>query len=159
VQIEEILVQAERVVRVGLSLLFTYFVAVWIAAIWWTFQDIRSRSNDIFLQLAATLLVIVFNFPGLLIYFFLRPHRTMADLYAESLEEEALLKSVNEGLCPSCQALLSPTSCTAPGAWHGCGRSARAASGRCCCGGGFVPTVAAISRAPLSSPPSPRASL
>ena len=100
--------QAERVVRVGLSLLFTYFVAVWIAAIWWTFQDIRSRSNDIFLQLAATLLVIVFNFPGLLIYFFLRPHRTMADLYAESLEEEALLKSVNEGLCPSCQGPVEP---------------------------------------------------
>ena len=72
-QIEEILVQAERVIRVGLTILLTYFIALWIAAIWWTFQDIRSRTTDIALQIAATLLVVVFNFPGLLVYFMLRP--------------------------------------------------------------------------------------
>ncbi len=103
-QIEEIIVQAERVVRVGLTVLFTYFVALWIAAVWWTFQDIRSRSNDIILQIASTLLVIVFNFPGLLIYFMLRPQRTLAELYGESLEEEALLRSITGDLvCPSCE--------------------------------------------------------
>jgi hypothetical protein len=104
VQIEEIIVQAERVVRVGLTVLFTYFVALWIAAVWWTFQDIRSRSNDIILQIASTLLVIVFNFPGLLIYFMLRPQRTLAELYGESLEEEALLRSITgDFVCPSCE--------------------------------------------------------
>jgi len=104
VQIEEIIVQAERVVRVGLTVLFTYFVALWIAAVWWTFQDIRSRSNDIVLQIASTLLVIVFNFPGLLIYFMLRPQRTLAELYGESLEEEALLRSITgDFVCPSCE--------------------------------------------------------
>jgi RNA polymerase subunit RPABC4/transcription elongation factor Spt4 len=104
VQIEDIIVQAERVVRVGLIILFTYFVAIWIAAVWWTFQDIRSRTTDALLQIAATLLVIFFNFPGLLIYFLLRPQRTLAELYGESLEEEAILRSMHEGLaCPSCQ--------------------------------------------------------
>jgi hypothetical protein len=109
VQIEEIIVQAERVVRVGLTVLFTYFVALWIAAVWWTFQDIRSRSNDIILQIASTLLVIVFNFPGLLIYFMLRPQRTLAELYGESLEEEALLRSITgEFVCPSCEHTIEP---------------------------------------------------
>lgn len=103
-QIEEIIVQAERVVRVGLTILVTYFVALWIAAVWWTYQDVRSRSNDFLLQLASTLLVIVFNFPGLLIYFMLRPQRTLAELYAESLEEEALVRSITgEFVCPSCE--------------------------------------------------------
>ncbi len=103
-QIEEILVQAERVVRLGLTVLFVYLVALWVAAIWWTFQDIHARTNSIVLQMAATLLVIVFNFPGMLVYCILRPQRTLAELYAESLEEEALLRTIDDtSLCPSCR--------------------------------------------------------
>jgi len=104
VQIEEILIQAERIVRLGLTVLFIYLVALWVAAIWWTFQDIHARTNSIVLQMAATLLVIVFNFPGLLVYCILRPQRTLAELYAESLEEEALLRTIDDtSLCPSCR--------------------------------------------------------
>src|SRR5918912_1050609 len=55
--IEEIILTAERVARIVLTALAAYFVALWIAAIWWTFRDIRSRTNDFLLQLAATLLV------------------------------------------------------------------------------------------------------
>jgi hypothetical protein len=102
-QIEEIIVQVERIVRVGLTVLITYLLALWIAAVWWTFQDIRSRSADILLQLAATLLVAIFSFPGLLIYFLLRPQRTLAEIYDEQLEEDALLRTMQEGTCPSCQ--------------------------------------------------------
>lgn len=109
VQIEEIIVQAERIIRIGLTLLFTYFVALWIAAIWWTFHDIRLRSADAPVQIAATLLVAIFNFPGLLIYLMLRPPRTIADLYNQSLEEEALLRTVGETIwCPSCQEPVEP---------------------------------------------------
>lgn len=103
-QIEEILIQAERIVRLGLSVLFIYLLALWVAAIWWTFQDIHSRTSSIALQMAATLLVIIFNFPGLLVYCILRPQRTLAELYAESLEEEALLRTIDDSsLCPSCR--------------------------------------------------------
>lgn len=106
---EEIIVQAERFVRVGLTILFTYFVALWVAAIWWTFQDIRSRSADRLLQLVATLFVLVLNFPGLLVYLLLRPHHTLEETYYQSLEEEALLRSLGEGArCPSCQEPLEP---------------------------------------------------
>jgi len=104
VQIEEILIQAERIVRLGLTVLFIYLVALWVAAIWWTFQDIHARTNSIVLQMSATLLVIVFNFPGVLVYCILRPQRTLAELYAESLEEEALLRTIDDtSLCPSCR--------------------------------------------------------
>jgi len=104
VQIEEILVQAERAVRLGLTVLFIYLLALWVAAIWWTFQDIHSRTRSIVLQMVATLLVIVFNFPGLLVYCILRPQRTLAELYAESLEEEALLRTIDDSsLCSSCR--------------------------------------------------------
>jgi RNA polymerase subunit RPABC4/transcription elongation factor Spt4 len=97
------------VVRVGLIVVTTYLLALWIAAIWWTFQDIRNRSTDILLQIAATLLVTVFSFPGLLIYFMLRPQRTLAELYDESLEEEALLRTMRQGsTCPSCEGQVEP---------------------------------------------------
>jgi hypothetical protein len=108
-QIEEIIVQIERLVRVGLIIVVTYLLALWIAAIWWTFQDIRNRSTDLLLQIAATLLVTIFSFPGLLIYFMLRPQRTLAELYDESLEEEALLRSLPPAsTCPSCENPVEP---------------------------------------------------
>jgi RNA polymerase subunit RPABC4/transcription elongation factor Spt4 len=104
VQIEEILIQAERIVRLGLTVMFIYLIALWVAAVWWTFQDSHSRTNSIAIQMLATLFVIVFNFPGLLVYCILRPQRTLAELYAESLEEEALLRTIDDSsLCPSCR--------------------------------------------------------
>lgn len=103
------MVQAERALRVGLTIFVTYLVAVWIATIWWTFRDIRSRSTDVWLQITATLLVAVFNFPGLLIYFILRPQRTLSESYVESLEEEAWRRSVAEtSVCPACQQSIEP---------------------------------------------------
>jgi hypothetical protein len=77
---------------------------LWIASIWWTFRDIRGRTNDLFLQLAATLLVTIFSFPGLLIYMILRPPKTLAELYEESLEEEAFLQGIEiQTACPVCK--------------------------------------------------------
>jgi len=103
-EILAILVQAERFLRIALTVFVTYFAALWIAAVWWTFQDIRSRTEDILVRIAATLFVLAFNLPGLLIYALLRPQRTLADLYAESLEEEALVRALddNGSQCPSC---------------------------------------------------------
>ena len=46
--LEEILATAERIVRIVATVLAAYFVALWIAAIWWTFRDIRARTNDFF---------------------------------------------------------------------------------------------------------------
>ena len=43
--IEEIIAQVERVLRIGLTIITAYLVALWIASIWWTFRDIRSRTR------------------------------------------------------------------------------------------------------------------
>ncbi len=107
--IEEIIAQVERVLRIGLTIITAYLVALWIASIWWTFRDIRSRTTDIFLQIAATLLVAVFSFAGLLIYIILRPTKTLAQLYEESLEEEAFLQGIQvQSACPVCKQRAEP---------------------------------------------------
>jgi RNA polymerase subunit RPABC4/transcription elongation factor Spt4 len=63
----------------------------------------------VWLQITATLLVAVFNFPGLLIYFILRPQHTLAQSYIESLEEDGWRRSVTEsGICPACQQGIEP---------------------------------------------------
>jgi hypothetical protein len=107
--LDEILLTAERIARIVFTVLAAYFVALWIAAIWWTFRDIRSRTHDLVLQLAATLLVTVFSLPGLLIYFILRPPRTLAELYEESLAEEAMLQDIQvQSACPACKQHAEP---------------------------------------------------
>ena len=107
--LDELVAQLERLFRVGVTLAVTYLVAVWVATIWWVFRDIHSRSTDRWLQTAATLLVILLNFPGLLIYLILRPQLTLAEAYTEGLEEEAWQRAVGEGRsCPACQQTIEP---------------------------------------------------
>jgi hypothetical protein len=106
---EEVITQVERILRVGLTIIAAYMVALWIASIWWTFRDIRSRTTDAFLQIAATLLVAIFSFAGLLIYIILRPPKTLAELYEESLEEEAFLQGIHvQTACPVCKQRTEP---------------------------------------------------
>src|SRR5205823_9385274 len=102
--LQDFVTQLERILRIGITIVAAYLVALWIASIWWTFRDIRSRTTDIFLQIAATLLVATFSFAGLLIYFILRPPKTLAELYEESLEEEAFLQGIHvQTACPVCK--------------------------------------------------------
>ena len=99
----------EQLLRIGITIIFAYFIALWIACVWWTFRDIRSRTTDIFLQIAATLLVAVFSLPGLLIYVVLRPPKTLAQLYEDSLEEEAFLQGIQvHNSCPVCKQRVEP---------------------------------------------------
>jgi RNA polymerase subunit RPABC4/transcription elongation factor Spt4 len=89
------------------ALLAAFLTATWIGAVIWAFRDIRSRSRDIFAQVLATLMVLVFfplfPVPGLLLYLILRPRETLAEIYERSLEEEVLLQGIEERLaCPGC---------------------------------------------------------
>ncbi len=96
--------QIEVILQIFIALLGAYFIAFWVSLVVWTFRDIRSRSRDIFAQLLATLMVLVFNLPGLLLYYILRPQQTLTEAYERALEEEALLQDI-EGRksCPSCK--------------------------------------------------------
>lgn len=87
-----------------LALLGAYAALFLIALVIWTFRDIRSRTRDILQQILATLLVLVFNVPGLVLYFILRPQYTLDEAYEHALGQEALLQDIEERyICPSCR--------------------------------------------------------
>lgn len=87
-----------------LVLLGAYAVLFLIAITIWAFRDIRSRTRDVLAQILATLLVLVFNIPGLVLYFVLRPRETLAEAYEHALSQEALLQDIEERyICPGCK--------------------------------------------------------
>jgi predicted PurR-regulated permease PerM len=79
-----------------------FIAALWLSIIFWTFRDIRSRSRDSFARILAILIVAMLFIPGIVIYLIIRPGRTMEEEYQRTLEEEALLKSIEEiNTCPA----------------------------------------------------------
>ena len=77
----------------------------WFTSIIWTYRDMRSRSRDTWARFFAAAFVGLFNLPGLLIYWSLRPSETLGAAYARSLEEEALLQEIERTVsCPNCAA-------------------------------------------------------
>ncbi len=90
-------------VSVVVAILGAFFFAFWIAMGIWTFNDIRSRSRDWLAILLACLLVLVFPLVGLVLYLMIRPKHTLAEVYDRALEEEALLREIEETLaCITC---------------------------------------------------------
>jgi len=87
-----------------------FMAAFWMSLVIWTFRDMRLRSRDIFAQLLASLVVLIFGPLGLLIYLILRPQETLAEAYARTLEEEALLQDIAEEkpVCPECKHRIEP---------------------------------------------------
>ena len=80
-----------------------FLVVFWLSLIFWVWRDVRSRTQDVILQVSATLLVAVFNIGGLFIYLIVRPRQTLAELYERQLEEESLLAEMTERqTCPTC---------------------------------------------------------
>lgn len=107
------------------AIALAFIVALWISLIIWTIRDIRARSKDPFLQILSALSVIVFSFPGLLIYLILRPKYTFTETYLSALEEEALLQSVDSfHACPQCGRQAKPS-------WHYCAFCASALTQAC----------------------------
>jgi RNA polymerase subunit RPABC4/transcription elongation factor Spt4 len=80
-----------------------FLAAFWLSLVFWTLRDVRARSQDRIVHILAALVVAVLNLPGLVIYMILRPRQTRNEVYAHSLEEEALLSQI-EGrpACPGC---------------------------------------------------------
>ncbi len=80
-----------------------FLAALWLSLIIWTYRDIRSRTRDALARILATLTVAILFLPGILVYLILRPSRTLEEEYQQTLEEEALLQSIEDTpLCPGC---------------------------------------------------------
>lgn len=91
------------VVGVIVAVLGAFFFAFWIAMGIWTFNDIRARSRDWLVMLLACVLVLIFPIVGLILYLMIRPKHTLAEVYDRALEEEALLREIEETLvCSTC---------------------------------------------------------
>lgn len=99
-----------------------YILVLWLSAVVWVYRDVKSRTPDPLSQSVATLLVGLFNVPGLIIYLVIRPQETIADAYERSLEAEAMLQELqldpnacqncrrpvesDFNVCPHCRAIL-----------------------------------------------------
>jgi RNA polymerase subunit RPABC4/transcription elongation factor Spt4 len=80
-----------------------FLVALWLSLIIWTYRDIRSRARDPLIRILACIIVALLFLPGIVVYLILRPARTLEDEYQHTLEEEALLQSIEDiPLCPGC---------------------------------------------------------
>lgn len=91
-------------VQMVVTLVAAFSVAFWVALAVWTFRDIRTRTRDPLAIILATLLSLAFGPVGALLYLLLRPKETLAEQYDRALEEEALLREIEElNLCPGCR--------------------------------------------------------
>ena len=104
---ENILRTIQPFVIMFAALFGAFLTAIWVSVVIWTFRDIRSRSRDVFAQILATLMVLIFfpffPLPGLILYMILRPRETLSEVYERSLEVEALLQGIEERMaCPGC---------------------------------------------------------
>jgi RNA polymerase subunit RPABC4/transcription elongation factor Spt4 len=94
----------KTIISFVLILLGAYGLLFLLSLVVWTFRDIHSRTRDVLVQILATLLVLVFNIPGLLLYFVLRPQETLTEAYEHALGQEALLQDIEERyICPNCK--------------------------------------------------------
>jgi RNA polymerase subunit RPABC4/transcription elongation factor Spt4 len=86
------------------ALLVAYGVVLWLSALLWVYRDVKDRTNDSVSQYVSVFLVLIFNLPGLFLYFILRPQETLTEGYERTLETEAMLQEVERlGTCPSCR--------------------------------------------------------
>jgi RNA polymerase subunit RPABC4/transcription elongation factor Spt4 len=87
-----------------------FIAALWLSLVIWTYRDIRQRARDPLARILAVLVVAVLFLPGIVIYLILRPPRTLEEEYQHTLEEEALLQSIEESsLCPGCGRRIKET--------------------------------------------------
>lgn len=92
--------------QILLAVIGAYVAAFWFCLVVWTFRDIQKRTRDVVVQILATLLVLLFNVPGLILYTILRPPETIAEAYARALEAERVAAQART--CPGCGAPTEP---------------------------------------------------
>lgn len=80
-----------------------FLAALWLSLVFWAYRDIKSRARDPLARILAVLVVAVLFLPGVIVYLILRPRLTLEEEYQLTLEEEALLQSIDETpVCPGC---------------------------------------------------------
>ena len=101
-------VTLSSLILIGTAFGGAFIAALWLSLIFWTYRDIRERSRDPLMRILAVLVAVILFLPGILIYLILRPSKTFNEEYQHTLEEEALLQSIEEKpACQGCGRLVS----------------------------------------------------
>lgn len=79
-------------------------IIVWLAFIYWTYRDSKLRSESMIPAVFWALIVLVFNFLGLILYLILRPPEYIDDVVERDLEIERMQALLNgkQSSCPAC---------------------------------------------------------
>jgi RNA polymerase subunit RPABC4/transcription elongation factor Spt4 len=102
--IQDILTNLRPIVTALGVLIGAYLVLLWAASVLWAYRDIRSRSEDVSVQVLAVSLVLLLPFVGIPLHMILRPTQTLAQKYERQLEQEYLRRDIEERfVCPECQ--------------------------------------------------------
>ena len=95
------------VIKLGIQLAVIYWVILWLAASYWAFRDMQTRSDNPLAPYLASAFIIVFTpilFPlAVFTYRIIRPQERIGDVYERNLAEEAMLAEI-EAIphCPTC---------------------------------------------------------
>lgn len=96
-------------ILIAVAFAAAFIATLWVSLIIWTIRDVRRRSKDPMARILAVLIVTLLFLPGMLIYAILRPARTLDEEFQQSLEEEALLQTIEDiPLCPGCSRKIQP---------------------------------------------------
>jgi hypothetical protein len=87
-----------------LRLILFFFVALWLALVFWTFKDARRRISDPILIAVSVATALLFPYVGALIYMILRPPEYLEDIRERELEIRAMERRLGSELrCPYCR--------------------------------------------------------
>ena len=95
------------VIQLALRFIALYVVFVWLAAAYWAYRDLQSRTTNPLVPYFGAALIVLFTpvlFPfGLLLYRILRPAETVAEASERALAEEAMLVEIeSQPHCANC---------------------------------------------------------
>lgn len=85
-------------------------IVIWLAFVYWTYRDAKLRNTSIIAAIFWALVVLIFNFLGLIIYLILRPPEYIEDVLERDLEIKRMQLLLDSDLrsCPSCGNEVKP---------------------------------------------------
>jgi len=92
---------------VAIKVILIFFAVFWLFVVGWVWNDSGERSTKFIYRILSSLLVLIFNIPGLIIYLLMRPDATIEELYWADLERRYLkYETADLGDCPRCKKQL-----------------------------------------------------
>jgi RNA polymerase subunit RPABC4/transcription elongation factor Spt4 len=79
-------------------------IAIWLGSIYWVYQDIFTRTNNVMMQIGSIVIAAVLPFTGLFVYILIRPSLTIEESRYQHLEEKLFIRQLKEiRTCPKCK--------------------------------------------------------